>query len=191
MNREMFYKHNVNKIYGLLLKMTGDSEIAIDLTQDTFYQFFKNEYSFKGKAQPSTYLYRIAINVGINFIRKKQKLRRIFSNMEKEEEQGNWFVSQERNPEQELLSEELMRLINEKLKEMPEKQAQCFYLSKIVCIPQKEIANILGISVSAVESNVFRAKKELALFLHQYLGEKNVTSLSNKLKKGRNNETDL
>jgi RNA polymerase sigma-70 factor (ECF subfamily) len=184
MNREKLYIENVDRIFHLLLKMVRDREEALDLTQDAFYRFFKKEKEFRGEAEPATYLYRIAINLGINYIRKRKLQRKLFVG---NKEEWETFLPGPISdlPDRKTLQRELDHILTRAMIRLPSKQAQCFFLSKIAGLPQKEIAKILQISVSAVESNVFRAKKELAKILFDYLGEKKTGSVSNKNEKRR------
>lgn len=187
MDQEQFYRNNVQKIYGLLLKMTGNPDLAWDLTQDSFYRFFQAQNRFRGNADPATYLYRIAINAGINQIRKKKVLKRIFMDNREDDFYLN-NLSSSQDIEKEILHRELEQIVDRILQRMPEPMAKSFYLSKISGLSQKEIASILNISVSAVESNVFRAKKILAKHLAKIFGEKNIFQLSNNTKSEGKNE---
>ncbi|MCK5076536.1 MAG: sigma-70 family RNA polymerase sigma factor, partial [Calditrichia bacterium] len=64
----------MDRIYNLLLKMVNSPEDALDLTHDVFVRFFQNEQKFKNLSSVSTYLYKIALNSGINFNNRKKMI---------------------------------------------------------------------------------------------------------------------
>jgi len=160
MERERVYNENVDRIYALLLKMVNSPDDARDLTHDVFIRFFQNEQQFKNLAAVSTYLYRIALNTGINFNNRKKMIsgKGIFTT----DPQEIVSISQEKNPHEELLEKELKEHLRQHLKSLPENQAKAFYLSKMENLPHKQISEILSVSISSVESLVHRAKKKLA-----------------------------
>ncbi|GAB4175182.1 MAG: RNA polymerase sigma factor RpoE [Calditrichia bacterium] len=186
MEPEKFYKDNIQKIFNLLIYMVGDKEIAKDLAHDAFVQFFKNVENFKGDAAPATYLYRIAINLGINYQKKKKRVKNIFTQVE--DDNLSQLNVEKNTPEQQIIKNEFWIHVRKILLELPEKQARTFYLSKIAGYAQKDISNMLGMSVSAVESNVFRAKKVIAQKLHQIYGENLSAKMSNISNRGQTNE---
>ncbi len=167
MERKKVYEDNVEKIYYLLLKMVSSEEDARDLTHDVFVKFFRNENSFENRSAVSTYLYRIALNLGINFNKKKKTV--LGKGLIAEDISTLKIQSEEKDSQQKYEEKEFRYLLNAFLNNLPQKQAQAFYLNKIENLSHKEISEILSVSISAVESLVHRAKKSLAEnFLKKY-----------------------
>lgn len=76
-NREaqrLLYEQTVKQIFRLLVRMTGDAELASDLVQDTYLKAFGSIAQFNGQASLSTWLYRIAVNDALHHRRRKQPL---------------------------------------------------------------------------------------------------------------------
>ncbi|MCK5075723.1 MAG: RNA polymerase sigma factor [Calditrichia bacterium] len=160
MEREEIYSQNVDRIYNLLLKMVNSPDDARDLTHDVFVRFFKNEQKFLNLSAVSTYLYKIALNTGINFNSRKKMIfgKGIFSADTRE----ILVSSEEKNAHDKLEEKEFNETLKNHLKDLPENQAKAFYLSKMENMPHKQVGEILSISISSVESLVHRAKKKLA-----------------------------
>lgn len=72
-NNEILYSKYSNKIYNLAFRMTGNTDDASDITQDTFIQAFKCLHKFKGESHVYTWLYKIAKNKCLRHLEKRNK----------------------------------------------------------------------------------------------------------------------
>ncbi len=138
---------------------------ADDLTQEVFIRAYQSLSRFKGESAFSTWLYRIAVNASLNKVRKSSKnfiLRRleIFSGSAKGKENVISPADPE-DPEKIIIREEHSRWVQKALDSLPENQRIAIILSKYDDLPQKEIAEIMGITEGAVEALLHRAKKNL------------------------------
>lgn len=70
------YERTAERIYGLLLKLTQNADDAFDLTQDTYLRAFSRMSQFDGSAAVATWLYRIAVNQGLQFLRSRRTAQR-------------------------------------------------------------------------------------------------------------------
>jgi len=136
-----------------------------DLTQDIFIQAYESLNKFKGDSAFSTWLYRIAVNASLNKVRRsplKLILQR-FGNpsTNKNEKENPIPVSDNEDPESILIRHEHIEWVQRALDALPENQHTAIVLSKYDDLSQKEIAEIMGISESAAEALLFRAKKNL------------------------------
>lgn len=169
---EQYRQPVVNTCLGLLHNL----EDAEDVAQDVFIEMFRSIHHFKGKAKLSTWLYRIAVNRSLNFIRdnKKRSWFKSFDevvqsklNVLNHPEPGN-----ENNPEISLENRQRALLLHEAIDSLPENQRVAFVLSKYEEMSQKQVAEVMDTSVSAVESLIHRAKKNLQKKLYLYYKKK-------------------
>ena len=136
---------------------------ANEVTQDVFVNAWQNLPSFRRQSAFSTWIYRIAVNASLNFVRKKKKgfFRINLSGMDHSSAETLILPADTGNPEQLMIDDEQRRLVQQKLDELPDKQRTAFVLSKYDDLSQKEIAAIMNISEGAVESLLQRAKANL------------------------------
>ncbi|MDL2315023.1 RNA polymerase sigma factor [Bacteroidales bacterium OttesenSCG-928-C19] len=131
---------------------------AEDIVQDTFVDVFRNISKFRGDANIATWIYRITINKSLNHIRKHKNKNHTTNSLEnltsKEELKDS-------NPTEENINEERLLKLNKAIDKLSEKQKTAFTLFYYEEMSQKDIAQIMNISSSAVEQLVFRAKQKL------------------------------
>lgn len=156
----------VNTCFGLLHNM----EDAEDVAQDVFIEVFRSVENFRADSKISTWLYRIAVNRSLNFIRdnKKRKWFQSFDDvMESKKEILNELIYQSADdPGSELENSQRALLLHEAIDSLPENQRVAFTLSKYEDLAYKEISEVMNLSVSSVESLIHRAKKNLQKKLH-------------------------
>jgi RNA polymerase sigma-70 factor (ECF subfamily) len=152
-----------DKVFRTCLGFVQNADDAADLTQDVFLAVLESLGSFRNEAQLSTWLYRIAVNKSLNFL-KKRNTRNIFRNIEtlftkKEGIENHDFVH---NPLIEKENrQEVAKMLKNALDKLPENQRIAFTLSKYDDLTNSEIAGIMDTSVAAVESLLHRAKQNL------------------------------
>jgi RNA polymerase sigma-70 factor, ECF subfamily len=177
-NRDAF-RTLAEKYQGMVFRtcigFVHDKEDAEDITQDVLVSVYQSLGKFKGKSAFSTWIYRVAINASLNFVRKKSK-RSIFRRFEtlfghEKTNEIQHIESGSFNPEQIMTNKERRDHIYSALDSLPENQRIAFTLSKYDELPQREIAQIMNISEGAVEALLQRAKtnlqKKLAGFYHK------------------------
>lgn len=148
-------------IHFLLLKMVNNREDAEDLTIETFAKAFKNLPNFRPDFAFSTWLFRIATNAGIDFLRKK-RLKTLSIDNAFPSEEGNEtridIKSGDMNPEQELITSEkaeLLRTFIEKLKPRYRVLIELRYYKQL---SYEEIAQELDMPLGTVKAQLFRAR---------------------------------
>ena len=146
-------------------------EDANDLTQETFIQAYQKLNKFKFKAAFSTWIYRIAINLSLNFLRKKKGnlFDRIENALDSLTAKTQIQLSDYSNPEKILITNEHSEIISKAIESLSDKQKTAFVLSKYEELPQKEIAAIMEITEGAVESLLQRAKANLQKKISHFL----------------------
>ncbi len=151
------YKESVLR---LCYAMTRDDFEAEDLTQDVFVEVFCSIGSFKGKSQLSTWIYRIAINKSINYIRKK-KVRRLFLSKEITSRQEAYSPSADTD----LRDSEYKKYFDKAIAALPNKQRTAFVLFMYEQMPYKEIAELMKSTPNAAEVLVHRARKSIEHYI--------------------------
>lgn len=163
------FKSIVEKYEGIIFRtcigFVHNKEDAEDITQEVLVNVYQSLSSFKGQSAFSTWVYRIATNASLNFVRNKSKrnfIQRIESifGFEKTQEISQ-LKSEADNPEQLMINKERSERLFNILNTLPEKQRIAFTLSKYDDLSQHEIALIMDITEGAVESLLQRAKANL------------------------------
>ncbi|MCW2119503.1 RNA polymerase sigma factor [Flavobacterium sp. 7A] len=156
------YKQHKSLVYNVALSYVQNVEDAEEITQDVFVQLHQSIGTFKSQSSLKTWIYRIAINKSLDFLKHKKSQKRFFifgKRSDNEYEIQN--ISNFEHPGILLENKEKSKLLFEVINELVEKQKTAFILSKIDGLTNPEISVIMEITVSAVESLLFRAKENL------------------------------
>jgi RNA polymerase sigma-70 factor (ECF subfamily) len=152
-------------VFRTCMGFVHNREDAEDLTQEVFLRAFQSLAGFKCKSSFPTWIYRIAVNASLNFKRKHsgislfERLESLFSG-EKSAEKNPVF-SHPDDPEKILIEREHSLWLQKALDSLPANQRTAIILSKYEDLSQKEISEIMNLSVGAVEALLQRAKKNL------------------------------
>jgi len=153
-----------DRIYGLLYNMTSNREDAEDLVQEVFLKAYEALPRFKGKSSFYTWVYRIAVNRAINFV-KKRKRRAGLSlddvDLALERDPALVQLAGSDTPERGLQLNELQEKLNKALQTLSEKHRTVVVMHDIQGIPHHEIGEILGCSAGTVRSRLFYARQQL------------------------------
>ncbi|MDX9811578.1 MAG: RNA polymerase sigma factor [Bacteroidales bacterium] len=152
-------------VFRTCMGFVHNREDAEDLTQEVFLRAFQSLAGFKGKSSFPTWIYRIAVNASLNFKRKHsgislfERLESLFSG-EKSAEKNPVFSLTD-DPEKILIEREHSLWLQRALDSLPANQRTAIILSKYEDLSQKEISEIMNLSIGAVEALLQRAKKNL------------------------------
>jgi RNA polymerase sigma-70 factor, ECF subfamily len=144
------------QVYLTLRRLLGSHEEAQDLSQEVFLHAYKGLGQFRGEAGFSTWIYRIAVNLGLNALRHR-KLRQFFSL----DHPGLTITSKSPTPDQVLERQELMSVIETAIERLPAKQKIVFTLRYFQKLPHAEIAEILDRDVGTIKANYHQALRKL------------------------------
>lgn len=148
--------------------ITGNLADAQDVAQDAFIKIYKNINSFKFNSKFSTWLYRIVVNLGHDFLRKRIRSKVVFNN-DNTALQGQIKDAKGVDPGETLLFKELKAKIEEAVTFLPEKQQIVFTLKYKKDMKNREIAEVMGVSVSTVKMHLFRALNKMQKKLSVYM----------------------
>ena len=159
---------NQGKIYTLTLRMTGNPDDGAELAQEAFLRAWKGLPGFQAESSFSTWLYRLASNVCIDFLRK-QKRRRGLDGVSLDEEQGTAAALQVPDsrftPEGELERKQLRQAVQRGLDKLSQEHRQALILRELEGLSYGEIARVLGVEEGTVKSRIARARLALRKIL--------------------------
>lgn len=162
------------KIFNLTFSILKNTEDAADATQETFTTIYLSVGKFKGESTIDTWIYRIAVNKCHEFIRKKNRVKRAGQTTEISQidfSKNIAFHQPFSHPGVELERKEKARILSVALDALPENQRTAFLLHKVEGFSYLEIAEIMGLSLSAIESQIFRARQNLRKLLEKYVND--------------------
>lgn len=172
---EELYNTYAVKLYNTILSYTKNEEDAQELLQDVFVAVFNNANKFAADSSVSTWIYRIAVNKSLDFLRKKNSAKRfgIFTSLYKPDSgevqiEATDFV----HPGVALENKEDARLLYQVIDSLSENQKTAFILTQIEGLPQQEVADIMQVTRKSVESLLQRAKVNLKKSLEDYYPER-------------------
>jgi RNA polymerase sigma-70 factor (ECF subfamily) len=159
---ELLVTRHQSRMLNLIYRFIGNRTQARDLAQEVFIRVWQAAPRYKPQAKFTTWIYRLAANLCLNELKASGRKKLLFSQSPAEEgrisdEQGNVSPS----AEDLLLAEERSRQISLALQNLPENQRMALILKRYDNLSYHEIAKIMECSVSAVESLLVRAKRNL------------------------------
>jgi RNA polymerase sigma-70 factor (ECF subfamily) len=163
-------------VYNTALGVVQNAQDAEDVAQEVFIQVYRSIDQFKGDARLSTWIYRITTTKALDHIRSKRRKKRFA------------FITSLFGPNDELVHEpvdfqhpgvaldrkEQAALLFTMISQLPDNQKIAFTLHKTEGLSYQEIAEVMELSVSAVESLLFRARQNLRKLLEKHFNQDNL-----------------
>ena len=162
-----------DRVFNTSLGMLRNTEDAEDITQEVFIEVFNSISKFRGDSSLSTWIYRITVTKSLDFIRRKNRKKRfafvtsLFSDKDKIKNDPADFY----HPGVEAENRELSSVLFNAIEKLPQNQKIAFSLSKLENLSYKEISEIMGVTISSVESLLFRARSNLKTLLSDYYSD--------------------
>lgn len=156
------------RIYRTIYRFTRDHGDTDDLAQETFLQAFREIGRFREKSGFYTWLYRIAVNLSLNFLKRKKREmgRQEFDERFVDQRQAAGF-----SPESASLNKELHDCVNEAVESLPMPYKTSFILVVQEGMSHSQAARVLGCSENTVSWRLHKARKMLQARLRHVLGE--------------------
>ncbi len=153
-------------VFHFTLRYCGNETDAADLTSETFYRVYKYAHRFRPKARVRTWIFTIAANLGRDFLRRRKKRRGEISldsprREDSEQRLGDMIESSGRSPSNQADARESVQAVQAAIEELPHKLRFPLVFCVLEENSQEECAAVLGISVKAVETRIYRARKFL------------------------------
>jgi len=160
------------RLYSIVYNLCSNREDAADLTQETFIKAFSSIKRFKGKSSFYTWLYRIAVNSTLSYL-KRNRMRHFFSFENINEEISSSEIvealSIKMKSDKTALINELQEKLNEALQKLSDKHRSVVVLYEIEGLSHHDISNVMECSVGTVRSRLHYAKQQLQAYLKDYL----------------------
>jgi RNA polymerase sigma factor RpoE len=160
------------RIYATIYHMTSNHEDANDLAQEAFIKAFQALKSFKGGSSFYTWVYRIAVNKTINFLKqRKHRTQMSLNDLDFNAENDPDLVAliSEKTPRRDINLAELHEKLNEAMQKLSEVHRLAVTLHDIQGVPHEEIARIMDCNIGTVRSRLFYARQQLQASLSDYL----------------------
>jgi RNA polymerase sigma factor (sigma-70 family) len=160
------------RIYATLYHMTSNHEDANDLTQEAFIKGYQALKSFKGGSSFYTWVYRIAVNKTLNFLKQRKNRTALSLNdldFNAENDPDLVALVSDKTPRRDVALAELQKKLNEAMHKLSEQHRLVVTLHDVQGLPHEEIAEIMDCNVGTVRSRLFYARQQLQGQLADYL----------------------
>jgi len=150
---ETLYRQHSARIYSLACRMAGSADDGEDLLQEIFLQAFRKLGSFKGDAALGTWLYRLALNHCLDYVRSRQaKMNKLTETLD-----ADTSIEPTARRDTPIARLDLERA----LERLPDGCREAFVLHDVEGFDHKEVGNVLGIAEGTSKSQVFKARAKL------------------------------
>jgi len=156
-----------------MYRMAHNAAAAEDLAQEVFLRVYRSRESYEPSAKFSTWLYRIATNLAVNYVRdtRHERPENMVSVDEPDQETGLTMDVRDTSltAEEEILRRERMAAIRQRVQALPARQRLAVLMHKYQQMDYRQIAQVLKLSESATKSLLFRAYETLRVQLKEFL----------------------
>jgi RNA polymerase sigma-70 factor (ECF subfamily) len=160
-------------IIGFMYRMAHNAATAEELAQEVFLRVYRSRANYEPSAKFSTWLYRIATNLGVNHARdtRHERAENMVNLDEPDSETGQTPDLADKTPtvEEEILHRERLAAIRQKVEALPERQKLAVLMHKYQQMDYRQIAEVLQLSESATKSLLFRAYETLRTQLKEFV----------------------
>jgi RNA polymerase sigma-70 factor (ECF subfamily) len=160
----------------LISRFVRDSAEAEDVTQEAFIKAYRALPAFRGESAFYTWLYRIGINTAKNYLLslgRRPPTTTQFDAEESEDFEGASQLQDVSTPENELMSKQVIDVVNSSLQQLPDDLRTALTLREIEGLSYEEIAEVMNCPIGTVRSRIFRAREAIATNLRPLLGTSN------------------
>lgn len=156
-----------NRLYNTILKMCHNHEDALELTQDSFVKVIESIDKFEGKSSFYTYLFRVGVNLTINFCNRRKKIGFITIDGDKNDTAGKVLLKDYLidgsidDPADIVANQEAVEILRGCVSELEDKYRTILVLRDIEQMSYEQIAEVLALEIGTVKSRLFRARAML------------------------------
>lgn len=159
------------RLYGLVYNMTSNREDTNDILQDVFAKAYRSLKRFRGNSSFYTWIYSIAVNMSLNFLKKRGRQRKLsLDDVDSAIENDEEFIqaTSKSDPVREANISELQERLNMAMQQLSEDHRAVVTMFDIQGLPHAEISRILGVSEGTVRSRLFYAHRQLQNYLEDF-----------------------
>jgi RNA polymerase sigma-70 factor (ECF subfamily) len=155
---EEIYRAHAEMVYNLALRLSGDPEGALDLSQEVFLRIHRHLPKFRGRSSLKTWIYRVTVNHCRSRLRRRRPPIRPLAG---EEERLAGLADPGRGPEERALADDAGRSLAAALAELPVQYREAVVLRDLEGLEYEEIARVLGVRIGTVRSRIARGRGRL------------------------------
>jgi RNA polymerase sigma-70 factor (ECF subfamily) len=159
------------RLYGLVYNMTSNHEDTNDLLQDIFSKAYKAIRGFRGKSSFYTWIHSIAVNMTLNFLKKRgRRFQLSLDDVDASIQNDKEFLeaTASTSPVREADLSELQKRLNEAMMKLSDEHRAVVTMFHIQGMPHAEISKILRVSEGTVRSRLFYANRQLQNYLDEF-----------------------
>ena len=159
------------RLYGLIYNMTSNHEDTNDMLQDVFAKAYRAIKGFRGKSSFYTWIHTIAVNMTLNFLKKRGRRYHLsLDDVDASIQNDKEFIelTSTTSPVREADLGELQRRLNEAMMKLSDEHRAVVTMFHIQGMPHAEISKILGVSEGTVRSRLFYANRQLQNYLDEF-----------------------
>ena len=159
------------RLYGLIYNMTSNHEDTNDMLQDVFAKAYRAIKGFRGKSSFYTWIHTIAVNMTLNFLKKRGRRYHLsLDDVDASIQNDKEFIelTSTSSPVREADLTELQRRLNESMMKLSDEHRAVVTMFHIQGMPHAEISKILGVSEGTVRSRLFYANRQLQNYLDEF-----------------------
>ncbi len=157
------------KVIGIAYGVVHNEHDAMDVAQDVFLKVYKSLDKFRGQSKFFTWLYRITVNMSIDF--KRKKARKSTVTYDGDIKFMNEIPGKSVSPSKKMFITEVYNKLKDAIDLLPEDQKATLVLREIENLSYQEIADVLKCSTGTVMSRLFYARKKLRDMIKPYLSD--------------------
>ncbi len=160
------------RIYATVYHMTSNHEDANDIAQEAFIKAYQALKSFKGGSSFYTWVYRIAVNKTINFLKQRKNRSSISLNdldFNAEHDPDLLSLVSDKTPRRDIHLAELQEKLNEAMQKLSDQHRLVVTLHDVQGMSHEEIAAIMDCNIGTIRSRLFYARQQLQAYLSAYL----------------------
>jgi RNA polymerase sigma-70 factor (ECF subfamily) len=155
------------RVYWVARRIVGSHDDADDIVQETFVKAYLSLGEFRGDSSFYTWIYRIAVNMSLNVLRK----RKIWSYLH-ESELMTWILSSSDDPGKDLEHSEIETALQRVAAKLPERQKAVFVMRYFDEMTYKEIAIVLNTSEGGLKTNYFHALRKVRKYMRHEIQDR-------------------
>lgn len=149
----LFERHHI-MLYNFFLRLSGNQSASEDLVQDVFFRLLKYRKTYQGQSKFTVWMYQIARHAHVDYLRKQKPEVPL-------EEQFEEVQSRDVDAAARMAAEVDLQLLRKALDKLPLRKREILVLSRFQEMKYKDIAELLGCSISTIKTSVHRAVKDL------------------------------
>jgi len=148
-----------NQLFATVINIVKDEDLAQDIVQESFLKAYESLNSLRDRNQFYPWIKRIAINESLMKIDRNKRYVDMYDESQEEDDYFFNSITDEKNPEKELLDEEMRRYVRKYVESLPSKLRTVIILREVEDLSYEEIAEILNIPIGTVRSRLFNARQ--------------------------------